>query len=103
MVELFLLGSLALIVFAVIAGVLALVGLTLRALLWLVLLPLKLVFGLILLPLLSGLLFIAGIIAGLYFYRWERTRPLSIIVWVSSALSTLLFLMAVLFLATTPI
>ncbi|HUG34917.1 MAG TPA: PH domain-containing protein [Anaerolineales bacterium] len=58
---------------------------------------------LILLPLLSGLLFIAGIIAGLHFYRWERTRPLSIIVWVSSALSTLLFLMAVLFLATTPI
>lgn len=58
---------------------------------------------LILLPLLSGLLFIAGIIAGLYFYRWERTRPLSIIIWVSSALSALLFLMAVLFLVTTPV
>lgn len=58
---------------------------------------------LILLPLLSGLLFIAGIITGLYFYRWERTRPLSIIVWISSALSALLFLMAVLFLVTTPV
>lgn len=58
---------------------------------------------LILLPLLSGLLFIAGMVAGLYFYRWERTRPLSVIVWGSSALSALLFLMAVLFLVTTPL
>lgn len=58
---------------------------------------------LILLPLLSGLLFITGLIAGLYFYRWEKTRPLAVIVWVASALSALLFLMAVLFLVTTPV
>lgn len=58
---------------------------------------------LILLPLLSGLLFIGGIVSGLYFYRWEHTRPLSIIVWISTALSALLFLMAVLFLVTTPV
>ncbi len=58
---------------------------------------------LILLPLLSMLLFISGLIAGLYYYRWDKTRPLSVILWISSAVSTLLFLMAVLFLVTTPI
>ena len=58
---------------------------------------------LILLPLISMLLFISGLIAGLYFFRWDKTRPLAMIVWVSSALSALLFLMAVLFLVTTPI
>lgn len=58
---------------------------------------------LILLPLLSMLLFIIGLITGLYFYRWDKTRPLAVIVWVSSAVSALLFLMAVLFLVTTPV
>jgi len=58
---------------------------------------------LILLPLLSGLLFITGLITGLYFYRWDKTRPLAVIIWVSSAVSALLFLMAVLFLVTTPV
>lgn len=58
---------------------------------------------LILLPLLSMLLFISGLIAGLYYYRWDKTRPLAAILWTSSAMSALLFLMAVLFLVTTPI
>jgi hypothetical protein len=58
---------------------------------------------LILLPLVSSLLFVIGITAGLYFYRWERQRPLAFIVWVSSTLCALLFLVAVLFLVTTPI
>ena len=58
---------------------------------------------LILLPLLSMALFISGLIAGLYFYRWDHTRPLAVILWVSSAVSALLFLTAVLFLVTTPI
>lgn len=58
---------------------------------------------LILLPLLSGLMFVIGLIAGLYFYRWEKQRPLAVIVWISSALCALLFLMAVLFLVTTPV
>jgi hypothetical protein len=58
---------------------------------------------LILLPLLSVLLFIGGLIAGLYYYRWDKTRPLSMILWVSTAISALLFLMAVLFLVTTPV
>lgn len=58
---------------------------------------------LILLPLVSGIMFITGIAAGLYFYRWERQRPLAFIIWVSSTLCTFLFLMAVLFLVTTPV
>lgn len=57
---------------------------------------------LILLPLLSGLLFIAGWGAGLYFYRWDMQRMLANIIWISSALSALLFLIAVLFIVTAP-
>jgi len=58
---------------------------------------------LILLPLVSALMFVVGLVAGLYFYRWEMQRPLAFIVWVSSTLCAVLFLMAVLFLVTTPI
>ena len=58
---------------------------------------------LILLPLVSGLMFIVGLTAGLYFYRWDRQRPLAFIVWGSSTLCTVLFLLAVLFLVSTPI
>jgi hypothetical protein len=58
---------------------------------------------LILLPLISAFLFVVGVTAGLYFYRWERQRPLAFIVWMSSTICAFLFLMAVLFLATTPV
>src|SRR5688572_8951839 len=58
---------------------------------------------LILLPLISGLLFITGFLTGLYLYRWDKERPLAFIIWISSTLSALLFLLAVLFLVTTPI
>ena len=58
---------------------------------------------LILLPLVSGLMFIVGLTSGLYFYRWDRQRPLAFIVWGSSTLCTVLFLLAVLFLVSTPI
>jgi hypothetical protein len=58
---------------------------------------------LILLPLISGLLFVVGMTAGLYFYRWDRQRPLAFIVWGSSTLCAILFLLAVLFLVSTPI
>ena len=58
---------------------------------------------LILLPLISGLMFITGLIAGLYLYRWEKERPLAYIIWLSSTLCALLFLVAVLFLVTTPV
>jgi len=58
---------------------------------------------LILLPLISALLFITGLITGLYLYRWEKERPLAFIIWLSSTLCAVLFLMAVLFLVSTPI
>ncbi len=51
---------------------------------------------LIILPVVSLLLSIAGWVAGLYFYRWERERILAFIVWGSGALTNLLFLLAVL-------
>src|SRR5687768_3112244 len=58
---------------------------------------------LILLPLISALMFITGLLAGLYLYRWDRERPLAFIIWLSSTLAALLFLLAVLFLVTTPV
>lgn len=58
---------------------------------------------LILLPLLSSLLFVTGLFAGLYLYRWDRERPLAFIIWLSSTVCALLFLAAVLFLVTTPV
>ncbi|HEY3476207.1 MAG TPA: hypothetical protein VGK56_16450, partial [Anaerolineales bacterium] len=57
---------------------------------------------LILLPLISALMFITGLLAGLYLYRWDRERPLAFIIWLSSTLCALLLLIAVLFLVTTP-
>ena len=58
---------------------------------------------LILLPLISMAMYLVGVIGGLYFYRWEKQRPLAFIIWASSSLCALLFLMAVLFILTTPI
>ena len=58
---------------------------------------------LILLPIISALLFITGLLAGLYLYRWDRERPLAFIIWLSSTLCALLFLIAVLSLVTTPL
>jgi hypothetical protein len=58
---------------------------------------------LILLPLISAFMFVVGVTAGLYFYRWERQRPLAFIIWISSTLCAFLFLMAVLFLVSTPV
>jgi len=58
---------------------------------------------LILLPLISGFMYVIGVIAGLYFYRWETQRPLAFIVWISSTVCAVLFLVAVLILVTTPI
>lgn len=58
---------------------------------------------LILLPLISALMFLIGLLGGLYLYRWERERPLAFIIWLSSTLCALLFLVAVLFLVTAPI
>jgi hypothetical protein len=58
---------------------------------------------LIIFPVASLLLSVTGWIAGLYFYRWEKQRVLAFIVWGSSMLMSLLFLLAVLFIITTPV
>ncbi len=58
---------------------------------------------LIIFPVASLLLSVAGWIAGLYFYRWEKERVLAFIVWGSSMLMSLLFLLSVLFIITTPV
>lgn len=58
---------------------------------------------LILLPIESAFLFLAGLFAGLYYYRWENHRILALILWASSALTSLLFLLAVLFIVSTPV
>ena len=55
---------------------------------------------LILLPLISASMFAGGLTAGLYFYRWEKTQPLSFVIWISSTVCALFFLVAVWFLVT---
>lgn len=52
---------------------------------------------LILLPLANIFLSVTGWLAGLSFYRWEMQRPLAFVVWASGALSSVGFLLAVLF------
>jgi len=58
---------------------------------------------LIIFPVASLLLSVAGWVAGLYFYRWEKERPLAFIVWGSSMVMSFFFLIAVLFIVTTPV
>ncbi len=67
--------------------------------------PRELVAGaqLILLPILSLFFFAVSWIAGLYFFRREGQRTLTFILWAAGALASLLFLLAVLFIVTTPI
>ena len=58
---------------------------------------------LIIFPVASLMLSVIGWIAGLYFYRWDKERVLAFIVWGSSLFMSLLFLLAVLFIITTPV
>lgn len=58
--------------------------------------------GLILLPVVSMFLSVLGWSAGLVFYRRPDGRLLARIIWTSGLVSTLLFLLAVLFIVTTP-
>jgi hypothetical protein len=58
--------------------------------------------ALILLPLLSILLSAVGWVAGLAFYRRTDQRPLAHLVWLSSVLATILFLIAVLNILSVP-
>jgi hypothetical protein len=58
---------------------------------------------LVLLPIESVFLFLVGLFTGLYFYRWENHRILALIIWASSALTSLSFLLAVFFIFSTPV
>ncbi len=58
---------------------------------------------LVLIPLLSIFLSLLGWGAGLFFYRWARWRNLSILLWGSGSLSTLVFLVAVVFIVSIPV
>jgi hypothetical protein len=58
---------------------------------------------LIIVPLISTVLALTGWGAGLYFYRWEKQRILSFVIWGSGVLTGLLFLIAVLFIISTPV
>jgi len=59
--------------------------------------------GLILLPIVSLFFCLCGWVAGLTFYRRPSHRPLAHIVWASGVFSTLLFLVAVMFIVITPV
>jgi hypothetical protein len=58
---------------------------------------------LIILPLISTFLGLAGWLIGLYYFRWEKTRAISLSLWISSALSGLFFLIAVLYILGTAV
>lgn len=58
---------------------------------------------LIILPIVSIILFLTGWVTGLVIYRSEARRPMAFIVWISSVVSCGLFLLAVLFIVTTPV
>ena len=57
---------------------------------------------LILLPIVSILSYLVGWGAGLMIYRREERRPMAYILWTSGLVSSLLFMLAVLFIVITP-
>lgn len=58
---------------------------------------------LVLLPIESAFLYLVGLFGGMYFYRWETHHVLAVIIWISGALTSLMFLLAVLFIISTPV
>ena len=58
--------------------------------------------SLILLPIVSITFYMVGWLAGLLIYRREKWRPIAYILWISGLVSALLFLLATLFIVTTP-
>jgi len=58
---------------------------------------------LMLLPVVSLVFFLGGWVTGLIIYRRPDHRPMAFIVWTSSAIASFLFLLAVLFILTTPV
>jgi hypothetical protein len=58
---------------------------------------------LVILPLVSVLLNLVSWLAGLFFYRWGKRQAISFVLWGTGAFSSLLFLLAVLFIVITPL
>jgi hypothetical protein len=58
---------------------------------------------LVILPLLSGLLSLMGWGAGLYYYRWQEQRTLSVVIWGFTALASVAFLLSMLFIVMSPL
>jgi hypothetical protein len=59
--------------------------------------------SLILLPIVSILFYLGGWGTGLMIYRQQARRPMAYILWVSGLISSLAFLLAVLFIVITPV
>ena len=58
---------------------------------------------LIILPLISTMLSLTGWISGLFFFRLLKRQAIAFVLWGAGALSSLLFLLAVLFIVMTPV
>jgi hypothetical protein len=50
-----------------------------------------------------ALLGLMGWVGGLFLYRWPKWRVLAFVLWGSSAVSSLSFLVGILFIVTTPV
>ena len=59
--------------------------------------------GLLLLPVISAMLFAAGWLGGLFAYRKAEQRFLALLLWANGLLISMLFLVAVMFIITTPV
>jgi hypothetical protein len=59
--------------------------------------------GLILLPVVSIFFYLVGWAAGLAFYPHPDRRPLAHVIWASGVFTALLFLVAVMFIVTSPV
>jgi len=58
---------------------------------------------LIIVPLASIMLNLVGWIAGMFLFRWTKRRAIAFMLWTFGAISSLLFLLAVLFIVAAPV
>lgn len=58
---------------------------------------------LVIVPLVSALLSLAGWVAGLFLFRWVKWKVLSLMIWGSTAVCSVFFLVGVLFIVSTPV
>ena len=58
---------------------------------------------LVIVPLVSALLSLSGWVAGLFLFRWVKWQGLSLMIWGSTAVCSVFFLVGVLFIVSTPV